>query len=164
MDKAKCKKFIKMNILLILILLNLIKQFLFRGAVSLTRQILRNEGIPGLFRGLSSTMAREMPGYFFFFGGYELTKSILSDKNNPQDNIGLVKTIIAGGFGGMALWVSIFPFDVVKSRIQVESSKERMHVVLVQVFKQQGIRGLYNVSNNAILVKLDFIQVKFYSS
>ena len=153
-----------MNILLILILLNLIKQFLFRGAVSLTRQILRNEGIPGLFRGLSSTMAREMPGYFFFFGGYELTKSILSDKNNPQDNIGLVKTIIAGGFGGMALWVSIFPFDVVKSRIQVESSKERMHVVLVQVFKQQGIRGLYNVSNNAILVKLDFIQVKFYSS
>lgn len=43
----------------------------------LTRQILKAEGIPGLFRGLSSTFAREMPGYFFFFGGYEGCREFL---------------------------------------------------------------------------------------
>lgn len=43
----------------------------------LTRQILKNEGVPGLFRGLSSTFAREMPGYFFFFGGYEGCREML---------------------------------------------------------------------------------------
>lgn len=37
----------------------------------LTQQIWRQNGIQGLFRGLVPTVMREMPGYFFFFGGYE---------------------------------------------------------------------------------------------
>lgn len=41
------------------------------GPFTLTAQILRDNGIPGLFRGLTPTLMREMPGYFFFFGGYE---------------------------------------------------------------------------------------------
>lgn len=45
---------------------------------NLTRQILKAEGIPGLFRGMTSTLAREMPGYFFFFGGYEGTRGLLT--------------------------------------------------------------------------------------
>ena len=40
----------------------------------MTKQILRTEGIPGMFRGLVPTFAREIPGYFFFFGGYELSR------------------------------------------------------------------------------------------
>lgn len=43
----------------------------------LTKQILKTEGVPGLFRGLTSTFAREMPGYFFFFGGYEGCRELL---------------------------------------------------------------------------------------
>lgn len=41
------------------------------GPFSLTGQIIRNDGIAGLFRGFIPTILREMPGYFFFFGGYE---------------------------------------------------------------------------------------------
>lgn len=44
----------------------------------LTKDILRKEGIRGLFRGLVPTFAREMPGYFFFFGGYETTREFLA--------------------------------------------------------------------------------------
>ena len=54
-----------------------------------------------------------------------------------------MKTIIAGGFGGICLWTSIFPFDVVKSRIQVESSTDKMNDVLIRIVKNEGIRGLY---------------------
>lgn len=101
-------------------------------------------GVPGLFRGLTSTMFREMPGYFFFFGGYELSKSMLVSPADPDpNNLGLVKTTIAGGIGGMCLWTSIFPFDVVKSRIQIESSTESMTSVLRKVVKTEGVRGLY---------------------
>lgn len=46
-------------------------QLKYIGPVSLTQQIFRAEGVQGLFRGLVPTLAREMPGYFFFFGGYE---------------------------------------------------------------------------------------------
>lgn len=41
------------------------------GPAKLTSQIFKQNGIFGLFRGLVPTLAREMPGYFFFFGGYE---------------------------------------------------------------------------------------------
>lgn len=44
----------------------------------LTKQILKAEGIRGMFRGLTPTFAREMPGYFFFFGGYEMTREFLA--------------------------------------------------------------------------------------
>lgn len=44
----------------------------------LTKQILKAEGIKGMFRGITPTFAREMPGYFFFFGGYEMTREFLA--------------------------------------------------------------------------------------
>lgn len=47
------------------------RQFDAVGPLDLTSQIIKKEGLPGLFRGLTPTLAREMPGYFFFFGGYE---------------------------------------------------------------------------------------------
>ena len=34
----------------------------------------RNEGFRGLYRGLISLLARETPGYFFFFAGYASSK------------------------------------------------------------------------------------------
>ncbi|KAH9497757.1 hypothetical protein DERF_013716 [Dermatophagoides farinae] len=114
------------------------------GAFELTRNILKSEGIPGLFRGLTSTMAREMPGYFFFFGGYEYTKSAMIKYGGQSEELGLMKTTIAGGIGGICLWTSIFPFDVVKSRIQIQSSQESMNKVLLTILRQEGIKGLYN--------------------
>ena len=42
------------------------------------RQILREDGVPGLFRGLTATFTREMPGYFFFFLAYEATRGLLA--------------------------------------------------------------------------------------
>jgi solute carrier family 25 (mitochondrial ornithine transporter) member 2/15 len=35
-------------------------------------------GVSGFYRGLTSTFAREMPGYFFFFGGYEASRGFLA--------------------------------------------------------------------------------------
>ena len=42
------------------------------------RQILRDEGVGGMFRGLTATFTREMPGYFFFFLTYEATRGLLA--------------------------------------------------------------------------------------
>jgi solute carrier family 25 ornithine transporter 2/15 len=51
--------------------------------------ILRAEGVAGLFRGLTATFTREMPGYFFFFFAYELTRDLLrSGPNQTKDDIG----------------------------------------------------------------------------
>ena len=85
----------------------------------MTKNVIQESGIFGLFRGLSSTIAREMPGYFCFFGAYEGTRELLAKPGQSRDEIGWVKTMVAGGIGGSVLWLVIFPADVVKSRIQV---------------------------------------------
>lgn len=110
----------------------------------LTRQILRTEGIPGMFRGLTSTFAREMPGYFFFFGGYEASRELMAKPGQSKDDIGPLKTMIAGAIGGVALWTAIFPADVIKSRIQVQSLRLSMTRVGVDIFRNEGILALYN--------------------
>ena len=56
---------------------------------------------------------------------------------------GLVKPIIAGGFGGVCFWASVYPIDVVKSRIQVETQHQSMSSVLALIIRTEGIRGLY---------------------
>ena len=57
----------------------------------MTREILQKEGIQGLYKGLTSTMLREMPGYFFFFGGYEFTRSFFIPKSGNKEDIGKKK-------------------------------------------------------------------------
>lgn len=56
--------------------------------LDVTREILRKEGVQGLFRGLTSTLVRECPGYGCFFGGYELTRSLLINENQKKADIG----------------------------------------------------------------------------
>lgn len=114
------------------------------GPWSLTKQIIRENGFRGLFRGLSSTIAREMPGYFFFFGGYEITRELLAKPNQSKNDIGWQKTMVAGAVGGSLLWIVIFPADVVKSRIQVQNLKIPAVTVFKDIAKNEGIGALYN--------------------
>ena len=63
----------------------------FRGPLGLTKEILRQEGVRGLFKGLTATFMREMPGYFFFFGGYEASRHLLTPEGKNKDEIGNAK-------------------------------------------------------------------------
>ncbi|CAL7937077.1 unnamed protein product [Xylocopa violacea] len=114
------------------------------GPWRLTSQILKEQGVKGLFTGLSSTIAREMPGYFFFFGGYEVTRTLLAKPNESRDDIGWQKTMVAGAVGGSVLWLVIFPADVVKSRIQVKNLKTPALTVMKDIIRNEGISSLYN--------------------
>ena len=58
------------------------------GPWKITREILKTDGVTGLFRGLVPTFFREMPGYFFFFGGYEVCRHMLTPPGKTKDEIG----------------------------------------------------------------------------
>ncbi|XP_067641279.1 mitochondrial ornithine transporter 2 [Eurosta solidaginis] len=110
----------------------------------LTRLIYKTDGLPGFFRGLTSTFAREMPGYFFFFGSYEFTRELLTKPDQSKDDIGAINTMIAGAVGGVMLWTSIFPADVIKSRIQVQNINRGMISLGLEILRKEGILALYN--------------------
>ncbi|KAI1721418.1 mitochondrial carrier protein [Ditylenchus destructor] len=109
---------------------------------SVCRDMYRTGGIRSFMVGMTPTLAREVPGYFFFFGSYETCRYFFTPKDKTKDDIGAVKTAISGGVGGMALWTMIFPADVVKSRMQI-SGKGTLLGSLMTIAREEGIRALY---------------------
>lgn len=85
----------------------------FRGPRQCLSYIYRCEGLPGIFRGLSITAMRDVPGFASYFVAYEW---FIRAKQNP----GILYTLFAGGSAGIVSWLLTIPIDVVKSRIQAD--------------------------------------------
>lgn len=117
------------------------------GPWSIVRQIMREKGPAGFMTGITSTWARELPGYFAFFYGYELTRQFLTPVGKTKDDIGPLGLMFAGGTAGVFLWVLIYPIDAVKSKIQVLSLAGKQYGFLKTfrgVLKTDGFISLYS--------------------
>ncbi|XP_075419004.1 mitochondrial ornithine transporter 1 isoform X2 [Tenrec ecaudatus] len=113
---------------------------------SVVKSILRKDGALGFYQGLSSTLLREVPGYFFFFGGYELSRSCFAS-GRPKEELGPVPLMLSGGVGGICLWLAVYPVDCIKSRIQVLSMSGRQTGFVgtfISVLKNEGVTALYS--------------------
>ncbi|KAI6240098.1 hypothetical protein M3Y99_00495000 [Aphelenchoides fujianensis] len=109
--------------------------------ISVCREMWRTNGIRAFATGMVPTLAREVPGYFCFFGAYEASRFLLAQPGQSKDDIGLARTALSGAAGGVALWTAIFPADVVKSRMQVSGGTPQG--VFLNVVRKEGIAGLY---------------------
>lgn len=64
--------------------------------------------------------------------------------DQSKDDIGLLKTMTAGAVGGLALWTAIFPADVIKSRMQVNSNLgTNMITIGMDICRKEGFSALY---------------------
>ncbi|KAM4699847.1 mitochondrial ornithine transporter 1-like [Discoglossus pictus] len=114
---------------------------------SVVKSILRTDGPMGFYHGLSSTMLREVPGYFFFFGGYELSRSFFTRGGKSKDELGIIPLMVSGGIGGISLWLVVFPVDCVKSRIQVLSMTGKQAGFIrtfLTILRNEGVLALYS--------------------
>ncbi|TKC33190.1 hypothetical protein EI555_008514 [Monodon monoceros] len=113
---------------------------------SVAKSILRKDGPLGFYHGLTSTLFQVVPGYFFFFGGYELSRSFFAS-DGSKDELGPVPLMLSGGIAGICLWLVIYPVDCIKSRIQVLSmfGKQAGFIrTLLSVVKKEGVAALYS--------------------
>ena len=70
--------------------------YIFNRAWSVIHQIYKEEGWRGYFRGLTSTWAREIPGYYCFFFVYEATTRWLAKpREQSVERLGELKYVIA---------------------------------------------------------------------
>ena len=81
--------------------------------------IFKKEGVLGFYQGVSALLLREIPANFFYFGGYEGMKNLLRSPDEDDHKLATWKLIVSGGFGGMTYWGSIYPIDVLKTKLQV---------------------------------------------
>ncbi|KAK3391634.1 mitochondrial carrier domain-containing protein [Sordaria brevicollis] len=95
-----------------------------------TKHVLRTEGIRGLYFGGVVTALRDSIGYGFYFWSYELSQRWMvsysssspssPDKSNGVLNSEAARVLLCGGLAGIVTWASIFPLDVIKTRVQTQ--------------------------------------------
>ena len=130
----------------------LIKCRLQSGAGSSTaeavRTVLQEEGALGLYRGMGSTLLREVPGNALMFGSYAALKSKLAESRGCKvDELGAGDLVLAGGTGGSIYWGLMYPVDVIKSKIQLDTPAQKLYRgtldAFAKVWRAEGAAGLY---------------------
>lgn len=49
----------------------------------------------------------------------------------------------SGGMGGIFLWLAIYPFDLFKTKVQVQMRDESILQLMRSTYNGQGIKGFY---------------------
>ncbi|OIW26375.1 mitochondrial carrier [Coniochaeta ligniaria NRRL 30616] len=86
------------------------------SSLAIARQVLRTEGVRGLYFGGTVTAIRDSVGYGFYFWSYELSRRWMGRYGGNET----ADVLLCGGLAGIVTWASIFPLDVIKTRVQTQ--------------------------------------------
>ena len=109
------------------------------------RQVLVQEGVPGLFRGLGPNLVGVAPSRAIYFWAYSSCKTSLNRKALfGQRDTPLVHLTSAAAAGCISS-VTTNPIWVVKTRLQLDREQKPTSLgnVIKQIAKESGIRGFY---------------------
>lgn len=123
---------------------------LYSGPLDCISKLSRSPSIPmGLYRGTSVTLLREAQAYGFWF----LAFNYLMDSDAARNKIKRkeIPTWKIAGYGGLAgevLWISSYPLDVVKSKMQtdgfgVSRRYATMRDCFAQTYRAEGLGGFW---------------------
>lgn len=116
----------------------------FKGPLQCAAAIYKERGFLGFYKGGLAMAFREVPS----FGIYCLTYEFLSAKMHHHkftDSHGVLADLVSGGVAGSLTWLSIIPFDVIKSRYQADFNGEYKGFVhcAKKLYKEGGVRIFY---------------------
>ncbi|CAO3627981.1 unnamed protein product [Cunninghamella blakesleeana] len=90
-----------------------------KSSWEVSKEVFYRNGIKGFYQGGWITLIRDAPSYGIYFWVYEGMKRYLEieKESNSQQ---AWRYLLAGGLAGTISWTSIYPLDVVKSRLQMQ--------------------------------------------
>ncbi|KAI8640867.1 mitochondrial carrier domain-containing protein [Parasitella parasitica] len=115
----------------------------YKGPIDCIRQVVRNNGVLGLWQGLTPTMLFRS-WFFVFWCSYEVLTTRLKQTSLSDGSV----SFIAGGLSATAFWIGAFPSDMVKNRYmtQPDVSPKKFPTptsVARHVYQTQGLQGFY---------------------
>ncbi|XP_043929675.1 mitochondrial basic amino acids transporter [Protopterus annectens] len=119
------------------------KSKVYKNSWDCLTKIYRKEGIRGMYRGMTATFIRETPALGVYFLTYDCLTRYLGCE--PEDSYIIPKLLFAGGMAGITSWLSTFPVDVIKSRLQLDGVTGVNHYCgmmdcVRQSYKKEGMR------------------------
>ncbi|CAO3599792.1 unnamed protein product [Absidia cylindrospora] len=114
----------------------------YKGVVDCGVRTVRAHGLQGIYRGLGITLLRDFPSYGLYFVTYEGLKRVFqSMKKNPEEPLGTVDLLMAGGLAGFGAWIPAYPQDVIKSRMQ-NDPRIKTSMAALRTLLREGGRSL----------------------
>ncbi|KAI8810155.1 mitochondrial carrier domain-containing protein [Cladochytrium replicatum] len=123
----------------------------YKGPWDFVRKVYGTYGIAGIYKGQAITVLREFQGYGAYFLTYEWlvqeTVRRLGKKSRKEVPVSLQCGY--GAFAGYALWLTVYPIDSIKSKLQTDAfdlSKKAYKSALDCAritFKADGLAGFY---------------------
>ncbi|XP_048455628.1 solute carrier family 25 member 47-B isoform X5 [Rhincodon typus] len=117
----------------------------YRGPTHCLITVIKEEGILGLYRGITALWLRDIP----CFGLYFLVYSIFTEWLTPQEQHkpDWSAMLLAGGCAGMTYWTLATPMDVMKSRMQMDGMGQQRYSGVLncisESFRQEGARVFF---------------------
>lgn len=105
--------------------------------------------LPAIYRGGTVTIWREAFAYGAWFTAFEWMMNADAARTGvDRKDIVAWKVALYGGLAGEALWLSSYPFDVVKSKMQTDGfgaaqKYSSMRDCFAQTYRAQGLGGFW---------------------
>ncbi|KAF8126273.1 mitochondrial carrier [Boletus edulis] len=109
----------------------------------------------GIMRGYWVTVAREIPAYAGFYSAFEFSKRQFQGIYGQQ--IPVWALLASGSTGGIAYWLSSYPLDVIKSRVQLRPTPPTsrpwtyINEELRAIISEGGFKGLFRGLSPSLL-------------
>lgn len=141
-------------------------QRLYKNSIDCFRQVIRNEGAMGLYRGLGPQLVGVAPEKAIKLSMNDLLRSLF--KNKDQGDVYLPLEILAGGGAGASQVIFTNPLEIVKIRLQVQGESLRRGLITagetqgaVSIMRELGITGLYKGAGACLLRDVPFSGIYF---
>ncbi|KAF8768689.1 hypothetical protein HU200_007243 [Digitaria exilis] len=109
---------------------------------------LKRGGVASLYAGWGAVLCRNIPHSIVKFYAYESLKQSILKSAPDNARLSSGETLLCGGFAGSTAALCTTPFDVVKTRVQLQalspvSKYDGVRHTLKEIFRQEGLCGLY---------------------
>lgn len=118
------------------------------GPLDVMKHLYQTGGITTIYRGFVPTLLRESLGIGIYFMTFEaLVQNTMRKHDISRNQVESWKLCTYGGLAGYSMWLSCYPIDVIKSKLQTDVigywKYKNSAAVIKDLWKTQGIKGFY---------------------